>query len=75
MWIVSTYLYEDLKDPEDYIIQKKDTWYEIGRYRDLETATSIMKHEINLYNYVAEITNDTRNPKFKIESNFDNEEE
>lgn len=70
MWKVYRYAEKDIVDANGYVIYSKNTWYLIGSYTDLETVTSIINHEIYLYNCTCQ--NGDTNPKFKILSDFDN---
>ena len=69
MWKVYRYAEKDIVDEEGYVIYPKGTWYLIGGYWDLETVTSIVQHEIYLYNCTCQ--DGDANPKFKILSDFD----
>ena len=69
MWKVYRWADKDIVDEEGYVIYSANTWYLIGDYDTIDSASNIVKHEIYLYNYIA--TEDTLNPKFKIESNLE----
>ena len=69
MWKVYRWADKDIVDEEGYVIYSKDTWYLIGSYDTIDSASNIVKHEIYLYNCTA--TDETPNPKFKIESNLE----
>lgn len=69
MWKVYRYAEKDIVDADGYVIYSKGTWYLVGDYNTIDDAANIVKHEIYLYNCTA--TEDTPNPKFKIESNLE----
>lgn len=71
MWTIYKYANEDIKDSEGCIIYKKDTWYEIGTYDDLDAVKSILEHEIYLYNVTC--NSETPLPRFEVVSNFHKE--
>lgn len=71
MWKVYRWCDKDILDSEGYIIYKANTWCLIGSYNTIDSAASIVKHEIYLYNCTCQ--DDDANPKFKILSDFDGE--
>ena len=71
MWRIYRYAEKDIVDEEGYVIYPAKTWYFIGDYQDLESVTSIVKHEIYLYNCTCQ--EGDASPKFKILSDFDGE--
>ena len=67
MWKVYKYAKTDIVDDEGCIIYKKDSWFYIGSYSTLSKVAEIVEHEI----YLENCSNSNGNPKFKIESDFD----
>jgi len=68
MWKVYRWFDNDILDEEGYEIYSAG-WNLIGSYDTIDTASSVVKHEIYLYNCVA--TDDTPTPKFRIDSDFE----
>lgn len=68
MWKVYRWCDKDILDDEGYIIYKANTWYLIGDYNTIDSASDMVKQEIYLDNCIA--TEDTPIPKFKIESDL-----
>lgn len=71
MWKVYRYAEKDIVDMDGYIIYQKGTWYLVASDWNLDTITSIVKHEIYLYNCSCQ--EGDANPKFKILSDFDDD--
>ena len=71
MWKVYRYAEKDIVDMDGYIIYPKGTWYLVASAWDLDAITSIVKHEIYLYNCSCQ--EGDANPKFKILSDFDDD--
>lgn len=69
MWKVYRWAEKDIISEDGDIIYPANTWYLIGDYWDLEAVTSIVKHEIYLYNCTCQ--DGDPNPKFRIESDFE----
>ena len=71
MWKVYRYAEKDIVDMDGYIVYPKGTWYLVASDWNLDTVTSIIKHEIYLYNCSCQ--EGDANPKFKILSDFDDD--
>lgn len=71
MWKVYKWFDKDVLDSVGCIIYKKG-WVQVGTYPDMEAVQQIIEHDIYLYNCTCD--ENTPNPKYKILSNFDEEE-
>ena len=69
MWNVFKYAHLDIVDNDGELIYPANTWFLMGTYYNLDAAKEVIEHEIELYNCFCK--SDEPNPKFKIESNFD----
>jgi hypothetical protein len=68
MWKLYRWLDKDITDEEGRVINFANDWYYMGDYEDLNSANSVIKHEIYLYNISHEEGSPL--PKFKIVSDF-----
>lgn len=72
MWKVLRYTEKGIITEDGDIICPAGKWYLIGTYNSLEACTEIVKHDIYLYDCTC--TDEDPNPRYRIESNFDDEE-